>query len=120
MIISDPGDAMDSYVATRLWGSIVIHDRDKGPFLVEQRGKDRKLIEIPKFSTDIVASKRVIEYMTSKGYMMRSKHMSSKNEYSIMFWKDDNRKYMFSKAKTYPMAVCVAAFAALDEKNVRQ
>lgn len=113
-----PGPALDAQIARRLWKAIVFFDGEtKTTHLIEQSSRAR--LPLPPYSTDLEEAHRVVRFMQSKGYAARIRHDPQGGIYRACFTLDDERVYVYSQAATMPLVICIAALAALDNKNIQ-
>lgn len=113
-----PGPTLDALVARRLWKAIVFIDTASNTsYLIQQ--DDRARLPLPPYSTDLEEAHRVVRFMQSKGYAARIRHDPEGGIYRACFTLDDGRTYFYSRAATMPHVICIAALAALDNKNVQ-
>jgi hypothetical protein len=106
---------MDAKIARRLWRAVVFMEGNVA-YLVQQG--DYARVPLPPYSTDLDESHRVVRYMQSKGFYARIRHDPETGEYRACFTLQDDRVYVWSKARIMPMAICLAALAAFDGSNV--
>ncbi len=110
------GPTLDGEVARRLWRAIVFVDLEKGSFLIEQGTHARTAL--PPYSTDLDEAHRVVRLLQSQGYTGRMRHEAETGVYRCVFTKNDSRTYTWTKGETLPEAICLAAIAAVDNKNI--
>lgn len=109
------GPQMDAKIARRLWRAVVFME-DGNHHLVQQG--DFARVPLPPYSTDIDEAYRVVRYMQALGWACRLRHCPDSARFRVCFTKADDRVYQWSLDEVMPMAICLAALAALDGANV--
>jgi hypothetical protein len=112
-----PGIDTDSMIARKVWRAIVVSDGETGEnYMVGQDNHDH--VPIPKFSTEIDEAHKVVEMFQTKGWTFRVRSLPEDDAFEACFYREDSKRYRFSKSATMPMAICEAALAALTNTNV--
>ena len=115
--MADPGIAMDSLIARKVWRALVVNDTDTGEsYMVGEA--DHAKVPVPDFSTDIDQAHKIVEYFQNKGWLFRVQSAPIDDQFRACFFKNDSRAYRFVQADTMPMAICEAALAALSGANL--
>lgn len=117
---SQAGPNLDQQIARRLFGSVVIIDTKSGDNYM--MGKDHQKVPVPPFSTDMETAEELVELMAGYNHVLNIK-MSKRGEdvvWYACFSKEDDRRYVSVSAPTAAEAVCLAALAAVDGKNIYQ
>ncbi len=112
-----PGVALDAVVARRLLLAVVVHDPATGEAHLVG-AEDRKPVPLPRYSTEVEDAHRAAALMQRRGWSLRVRQDAERGEWLAAFTKDDGRVYAYSKTAAMPHAVCLAALAALDGRNV--
>lgn len=116
-VILTAGPMLDAQVAQSLWRAIVMHDPETETSTLI--GEDRKAVPLPRFSRDIPAAHRVAQQMQALGWTMLLKQVTEGEAHWLCaFTKADGRTYLYSKCATMPLAICVAAMAAHQGRNL--
>jgi hypothetical protein len=115
---SNAGPDMDSQVARKLFGTVVIIDTQTGNNYM--MGKDREPLPVPPFSTDMETAEEVTDLLTNHGFTLSMKKAKNGDDncWYACFSKEDGRRYVSSMAATPAEVVCVAALAALTGDNI--
>ncbi len=114
----EAGPQTDSLIARKLWKALVVTDTETGEdYMVGEKTHEK--VPVPKFSTDTDEAHRIVSFFQSKGWMFRVKNIPEEDTYQACFFRQDNRRYLFVKEQSLPMAICVAAFAALNGTNIK-
>ena len=112
------GPALDSQVARVLFGTVVIIDTKTGEHCM--MGKDREMLPVPSFSTDVETAYEVTDLMQDYGLELNVKNAKRGDEsfWYACFKKEDGRQYVPSTGVTVAEAICVAALAAVNGDNI--
>lgn len=112
------GPSLDGRLALALWRAVVLVDGQTGEHtLVSADG--RGAVRLPAFSSDLEAAHRVISKMKEQGWTVLIDHgPATGGRYRVVFGRDDRRNYLYTEATPLPLAICLAALAALEGGNV--
>lgn len=110
----------DANVARTLWKALVIHDSETGESYLS--GSDWKKVSLPHFSSNVEDAHQVVAYMQSIGWTLSVKQDIDHGEssYLAVFVKNDNRVYTNCRAKTLPMAICLAALSTYVNLSLKK
>lgn len=109
-----PGAALDALVARRLWRAIVVVEDGQHWFVEEGT---RRRVPLQPYSTDLDESYRVIGHMHTLGQTARIS-ADPDGRFRCVFSLPDNRVYRWTFGLTAAHAICLAALAAFDGRNV--
>lgn len=110
---------LDSLVARHVWGMVVVIDTYSGQNYI--MGKDRTRLPVPSYADDMAAAAAIEEKLESQGFYLTVRNTldDKASQWIACFLKDDGNDYMPSVADELPVAICLAAVAAMQGKNLK-
>ena len=115
---------IDREVAEKVMGLMPIPNQEKYPFLYwrpKGDGHSNDIAHIPAFTTDPAAAHAVIARMGELGWWCQvmhhedhTSHVRGGIRWDVLF--SDDERVDEAKEKSFPLAVCKAALAALEAK----
>jgi hypothetical protein len=119
-VANSPGRITDGLIARRLLKAVVIHNSVTGESHLIGSGLDRQSIALPHYSTDVDDAYRIVGIMLGRGFTLKINNITSGEPYWLAcFIRSDGREYLYERAETMAMAICEAALAALDNRNIK-
>ncbi len=80
--------------------------------------ENNKREPVPKYSTSISDSHRIVDYFGTKGWMFRIQHIPEGDKFRAAFFKANGDEYSFYEDDNMPMAICLAALATIIKYKI--